>query len=239
VPLKMTKARDDVHPDLLKTPGTHCDGAGLYLQVDRVLNEEDRAERMKIAADLAAGLIDKETAKKRRKAVPGKAGGASYVFRHKNEWAGLGSASAFTLVEARKKAAEPWKAAIRKEDPFALLKTLRGGADPMGVTGKTFAEAMAIYLAAKNSNFTDSNRKREKRRYEFLFTEQLPWFCALRLPISQTDKNKAKAHFNDKSDKIRDDVGYYINAIIRYDTDGTLRGIKKKAVEHKLRLVRI
>jgi integrase len=156
-------------------------------------------------------------------------GGASYVYRHKTKWASIGSANVYSIKEARETAAKLWTAAGRKEDPIALLKTLRGS--PTAVTGKTFAEAMAEYLAAKSPHWADSNRDRELRRYEFLFG-QIPAFVALPVKaIDQNAKNAALATWNGQTKK-RSDVGYYIGAIINYAETGQLRGIKAAAVEH-------
>jgi integrase len=155
-------------------------------------------------------------------------GHACWVYRHKTRWASIGSANVFSIKEARETAAKLWDCARRGGNPIALLKTLRGmaGAGPTALAGKTFAEAMASYLAAKSPYYADSNRARELRRYEFLFG-QIPDFVALRLPaINQDAKNKALAHW-DGQNKKRSDVGYYINAILHYDATGQLRGINK------------
>jgi hypothetical protein len=61
-------------------------------------------------------------------------GGASYVYRHKTKWASIGSANVYSIKEARETAAKLWTAAGRKEDPIALLRTLRGS--PTAATGK-------------------------------------------------------------------------------------------------------
>jgi integrase len=157
-------------------------------------------------------------------------GQKSWSYRYKQTWRSLGSANVFIIEEARAIAAKLWKAARRGEDAIALLDTMRetAGANPAGVTGKTFAEAMAIYLKAKSPYYADSNRKRELRRYEFLF-DQIPWFVALPVKaIDQDAKNKALAHWDGQAKK-RSDVGYYINAILHYDATGELRGINKAA----------
>jgi integrase len=160
-------------------------------------------------------------------------GQKSWVYRYKQTWRSLGSANVFTIEEAREIAAKLWKAARRGEDAIALLDTMRetAGAGSKAVGGKTFAEAMAEYLAAKSPYWADSNRVRELRRYEFLFG-QIPWFVALRLPaIDQAAKNKALAHWNGQIKK-RSDVGYYIERIIDYAATGNLGKIVTAEVEH-------
>jgi integrase len=180
---------DNVDPNLLDTPGRHCDGGGLYLEV----------------------------------AAPGQ---ASWMYRHKNRWRSLGSANGYSIREARAKAAELWQVARRGEDPLALLATLRAPMVPTRPIGKLFATAMAEYLAAKSPHWAASNRDRELRRYEYLFG-QVPDFVALRLPaIDQDAKNKALAAWNEQP-KARRDVGFYIEAIIRYAETGKLRIVKR------------
>jgi Arm DNA-binding domain len=157
-------------------------------------------------------------------------GQKSWAYRYKQTWRSLGSANVFSIEEARETAAKLWKAARRGEDAIALLDTLRetAGAGPAGVTGKTFAEAMAEYLKAKSPYWAASNRDRELRRYEFLFG-QIPAFVALRLPaINQDAKNKALANW-DGQNKKRSDVGYYIGAVLHYAETGQLRGTNKAA----------
>jgi integrase len=186
--LPTDKTGDNVHPSLVREPGRHCDGGGLYLEV----------------------------------AAPGQ---ASWMFRHKNGWRSLGSANGYSIREARAKAAVLWQAARRGEDPFALLATLRAPKVPATQEkpkGKLFAMALAEYLAAKSPHWAPSNRARETRRYEYLFG-QIPDFVALRLPaIDQAAKNAALATWNGQP-KARRDVGFYIEAIIRYAETGKLR----------------
>jgi integrase len=183
--LPTDKKGDNVHPSLMREPGKHCDGGGLYLEV----------------------------------AAPGQ---ASWMYRYKNRWASLGSANGYSIREAREKAAMLWTAARRGEDPFALLDTLRAPKLATVPTGKTFATAMAEYLAAKSPHWASSNRARELRRHEYLFA-QIPHFTALRLPaIDQDAKNTALANWNQQP-KARRDVGFYIEAIIRYAETGKLR----------------
>jgi len=162
-------------------------------------------------------------------------GQRSWSYRYKQTWRSLGSANVISVDEARATAEKLWKAARRGEDAIALLDNMRATAvgshtGVSGVSGKTFGEALALYLAAKNSNFSDSNRKRELRRYEFIFNEGLPWFVALPIKaIDQDAKNKAIATFQNKA---RKDCKLYINAVIRYDETGELKGMKTAAVEH-------
>lgn len=186
--LPTDKTGDNVHPSLMREPGKHCDGGGLYLEV----------------------------------AAPGQ---ASWMYRHKNRWGSLGSANGYSIREAREKAAKLWQAARRGEDPFALLTTLRAPKAEEKPKGKLFSTAMAEYLAAKSPHWAASNRARELRRHEYLFG-QIPDFVALRLPaIDQAAKNKALATWNEQP-KARRDVGFYIEAINRYATEGKLRIIK-------------
>jgi integrase len=206
VALKTNKARDKIDPALLDTPGKHCDGAGLYLSVAR--DEESRR----------LGLPIKESG----------AGGASYLFRHKNKWASIGSAHVYSIKEAREMAAKLWEAACRKQDPFALLNTLRAG--PTAVGGKTFAEAMTEYLDANAPRLTASNRDRTRRDYEYQLG-QVPDFVKLPIKaIDQEAKNAALATWNDRPG-IREKVGYYIEAILKYAATGKLK-LKAKAVNH-------
>ena len=206
-PLKTNKAKDKIHPDYLDIPGKYCDGAGLYLAVAR--DEESRRLGLPI--------------------YQSGAGGASYLFRHKNREASIGSAYVWTIKEARETAVKLWDVACKGGDPFALLKTMRGG--PTAVGGKTFAEAMAEYLAAKSPHWADSNRVRELRRYEFLFG-QIPDFVARPLSaIDQDAKNKALAVWNGRI-KIRSDVEYYINRIIDHALTGNIGKIVTAEVEH-------
>ncbi len=190
--LPTDKAGDNVAEWLLREPGKHCDGAGLYLEV----------------------------------ATPGQ---ASWMYRYKNRWGSLGSANVYSIREAREKADKLWQAARRNEDPFALLATLRAPkvpTPPAQPKGKLFATAMAEYLAAKSPHWAASNRARETRRHEYLFG-MIPDFVALRLPaIDQDAKNKALATWNEQP-KARKDVGFYIEAIIKYALTGKLRIVKR------------
>jgi integrase len=152
-------------------------------------------------------------------------GQSSYVFRHKNKWAGMGSAHVHTIEEARETAAKLWNAACKGQDPFALLKTLRGS--PTAVGGKTFAEAMADYLAVKAPTWTASNKAAGLRRYAYIFGK-LPAFTALPVnAIDQAAKNAALANWNGQI-KVRKDVEHYIKAIIKHALTGE---IVLKAVE--------
>ena len=146
-------------------------------------------------------------------------GQASWVYRHKERWKSLGPANLYSIAEARETTHTLRKAADKGEDPFALLKTLRRPAKP---AGKTFAVAMAEYLAAKSPHWAASNRARELRRYAYLFG-QIPDFVALPVKaIDQAAKNTALATWDGQT-KARRDVGFYIEAIIRYAETGKLR----------------
>jgi integrase len=153
-------------------------------------------------------------------AVPGQ---ASWVFRHKAGWRSIGSAKGYSIREAREIAAKLWKEARKPNgDPFALLAFLRAPKAAEKPKGKLFSTAMTEYLAAKSPHWAASNRAREMRRHEYLFG-LIPDFTALRLPaIDQDAKNKALATWNEQP-KARRDVGFYINAIIRYADTGKLR----------------
>ncbi|UGA43759.1 integrase family protein [Bradyrhizobium quebecense] len=186
--LPTDKTGDNVHPSLMREPGRHCDGGGLYLEV----------------------------------AAPGQ---ASWMYRYKAGWRSIGSANGYSIREARETAAKLWQAARRGEDPFALLATLRAPKFAEKPKGKLFSDALAEYLAAKSPHWAASNRARELRRYEFLF-DQIPDFTALRLPeIDQDAKNKALATWDGQT-KARRDVGFYIEAVIRYAETGKLRVVK-------------
>jgi integrase len=205
--LKTNKAGDKIDQTLLNIPGKHCDGAGLYLSVAR--DEESRRAGLPLYQSVGAG-------------------GASYLFRHKNKEASIGSAHVYSIKHAREMAAKLWQAACEGEDPFALLKTLRAG--PAAVGGKTFAEAMTIFLDANAATLTASNRDRTRRDYEYQF-EQVPDFMKLPLKaIDQTAKNAALAHWNDRPG-LREKVGYYIGAIINYDATGKLK-LKRSVIHH-------
>jgi integrase len=145
------------------------------------------------------------------------AGQASWVWRHKERWASIGPARLYSITEARNKAHGASRAAHEGKDPFEVLSG--GRAQP---AGKLFGEAMEEYLAAKSPTWADSNRDRGLQRYWFLFGK-IPDFVAL--PISSIDqdaKNKALAVWPADT-KRRRDVGFYIEAIIRYAETGKLR----------------
>jgi integrase len=146
-------------------------------------------------------------------AAPGQ---GSWVWRHKETWRSIGPANVYTIAEAREAARNLRKEVHEERDPFQLLKR---AAKP---TGKTFAQAMAEYLAAKSPHWATSNRARELRRYEYLFGK-VPDFTALPIKaIDQDAKNKALATWDGQT-KARRDVGFYIEAIIRYAETGKLR----------------
>jgi integrase len=183
--LQTDKRGENVAEWLLREPGRHCDGAGLYLEV----------------------------------AAPGQ---ASWVYRWKAGWRSIGSASGYSIREAREIAAKLWQYARRGEDPFTLLASMRASKAVEKPKGKLFSEAMSEYLAAKSPHWAASNRARELRRYAYLFGK-IPDFTKLRLPeIDQAAKNKALAKW-DAQPKARRDVGFYIEAIIRYAETGKLR----------------
>jgi integrase len=143
-------------------------------------------------------------------------GAASWVWRHKEQWKSVGPANVYTIVEAREIAQKLRKEVHEERDPFQLLKR---AAKPKG---KTFAKAMGEYLAAKSPYWSPSNRARELRRYEYLFG-MVPDFTALHLSeINQDVKNTALATWNGQAKKRRD-VGFYIEAIIKYAETGKLR----------------
>ncbi len=147
-------------------------------------------------------------------AAPGQ---ASWVWRHKERWKSLGPADLYSITEVRDRVRDLNRAVHEGKDPWQMFASPTGKA-----AGKTFAEAMAEYLKAKSPHWAASNRARELRRYAFLFG-QLPDFVALHLPaIDQAAKNKALATW-DGQPKARRDVGYYIEAIIRYAETGKLR----------------
>ena len=128
-----------------------------------------------------------------------------------------GSANTYTIDQAREKAR---LCRIELAEGRSPSEWLAGGRAES--TGKTFGEAMEDYLAAKAPTWAASNRDRELRRYRFLFS-QIPDFTALPVKgISQDVKNTALATWSARS-KQRRDVGFYIEAIIRYAETGKLR----------------
>jgi integrase len=144
-------------------------------------------------------------------------GQASWVWRHKERWKSIGPASVYKIEEAREIARGLRKAVHEGRDPFQMLA--RDSARP---AGKTFATAMAEYLKAKSPHWAASNRARELRRYEFLFGK-VPDFVALPIKaIDQAAKNKALSTWDGQT-KARRDVGFYIEAIIRFAETGKLR----------------
>ena len=173
---------------LIESPGKHCDGGGLYLQV----------------------------------AAPGQ---ASWVWRHREKWKSLGPANLYSLTEAREKAHALRKAAHEGTDPFQVLGQGR-------VPGRTFGEALEEYLAIKAPTWAASNRERGLRRHHFLFGH-IPDFVALPIKaIDQPAKNRALSTFEAGSKNHRD-IGFYIEAVLRYAIEGKLR-LKKAGgdVEH-------
>jgi integrase len=159
----------------------------------------------------------------------GAPGQASWIFRHQNKWRSIGPADIIDITEARDRALALRKAAHAGQCPIQMLD-----AGVPAVTGKTFAEAMAEYLKAKSPTWADSNRKRELRRYEFLFG-QIPDFTVLPLAsIDQDAKNKALGYWETGSKK-QSDVGFYIEAILRFAETGKLLRVRKDGeddVEH-------
>lgn len=154
-------------------------------------------------------------------------GSASWVWRHKERWKSIGPASVYSIEEAREKARLSRLEAHEGRDPFQMLASARAAP-----AGKLFKEALAEYLEAKAPTWAASNRERETRRYNFLFG-QLPDFTALPIKsIDQDAKNKALATWEASSKKHRD-VGFYIEAIIKYAETGKLRlNANRDDVEH-------
>lgn len=159
-------------------------------------------------------------------------GQASWMFRYKDRltgkerWPSIGPAKTYTLEEAREKARLCRIELKEGRSPSDFLAS--GRAAP---TGKLFSTAMAEYLKVKSADWAASNRDRELRRYAYLFG-QVPDFTALPLrAIDQDAKNKALATWPVGS-KQRRDVGFYIEAIIRYAETGKLRLKKKRDVSH-------
>jgi hypothetical protein len=159
-------------------------------------------------------------------------GNASWVFRHKEKWGSIGPANAYKIEEAREKARTLRKEVAEGRDPFVLLRSQR---QPLAVaTGKSFATALAEYLAVKAPTWAASNRAKELRVYERLF-DQIPQFTALPVKgISQDAINDALAHWNDQP-KRRRDVGFYIGAVIKHAVEGKLRitGAKPEQDHHE------
>ena len=157
-------------------------------------------------------------------------GQASWVWRHKERWASIGPARLYNITEARHKALELSRAAHEGKDPFEVLSG--GRSQP---TGKLFGEAVEEYLGAKSSTWAPSNRDRELRHYRFLFGK-IADFVALPIrSIDQDAKNKALGTWPADS-KQRRDVGFYIEAIMRYAETGKLRLRKRgddDAVHHE------
>jgi integrase len=173
----------------------------------------DRLKRTKGKHSDGGGLVLQVTA-------PGQ---ASWVFRYKDRqerrerWPCISPASAYTLDQAREKARLCRVELQEGRNPSDFLASGRAAA-----TGKTFGEAMAEYLDAKSPTWADSNRARELRRYNSLFS-QIPDFTALPIKsIDQDARNKALAAWEAGSKKHRD-VGFYIEAILRHALTGKLR----------------
>jgi integrase len=157
-------------------------------------------------------------------------GQASWVYRHREKWRSLGPADECSIEEARDRADALRRAKREGKCPIQMLDA----GSPVA-TGKTFADAMADYLKAKSPLWSDSNRDRELRRYEYLFG-QIPEFTPLPLAsIDQDAKNKALGAF-EVGKKARTDLGYYIAAILRYAEEGKLLRVtdaaKAKAEPH-------
>lgn len=149
-----------------------------------------------------------------------------YRFAGKTHWAVLGPEALLTLAEARQKHRAIQLAVFNKTDPRGKVIP-----EPAKATGKTFTEALAIYLAAKAPNWAASNRDRNLRRHAMLF-EKIPDFAALRLSaIDQDAKNLALSIWNGKA-RDRRNVSEYIEAVIKYAKTGKLR-IIGPAVEGK------
>ena len=161
-------------------------------------------------------------------------GSASWVFRYKDRqaqrerWPCIGPASVYSLDEAREKARFCRIELKEGRDPSEWLRSGRAQA-----AGKLFGEALEEYLTTKSPSWKASNRDRELRRYRFLFS-QLPDFTALPIKsLDQEAKIKALATWPAGSKQKRD-VGFYIEAVLRYAETGKLRLPKRgdDDVEH-------
>jgi integrase len=159
-------------------------------------------------------------------------GQASWVFRYKDtttgkeRWPCIGPAAVYTLDEAREKARLARVELHEGRSPFDYLTG--GRAEP---AGKLFATALQEYLAVKSPTWAASNCARELRRYEYLFG-QITEFTKLPLrALTQDAKNKALAHWATGSKQQRD-VGFYIEAVLRYDATGKLRLKKTREDNH-------
>jgi integrase len=159
----------------------------------------------------------------------GAPGQASWIYRHKNTWRSLGPADIIDITEARDKALALRKAGLDGQCPIQMLD-----AGAPAATGKTFGDALADYLRIKSPSWSPSNRAREQKRFDRLFA-QIPWFTALPLAsITQEDKNKAIAAF-EIGTKNHELAGYYVRAVLRYASEGTLLRVHDEAknnIEH-------
>jgi integrase len=153
-------------------------------------------------------------------------GQASWVFRHKEQWASIGPANVYKIEEAREAARNLRKEVHEGRNPFQMLSGRR--ARPVGAT---FGEWLGKYLDKKEAHWTPSNRVRERRDHERTFA-QLPEFTAL--PVKAIDPT-AKADALAKLGKsARRKATSWIEAIITYAETGVVRqrGPSDDEVEH-------
>jgi hypothetical protein len=143
------------------------------------------------------------------------AGQASWVYRHKERWASIGPANAYTIDDAREKVRLLRVEVVEGRDPFTWLLNSRKKA-----VGETFGEWLAKYLDKKEAQWSPSNRARERRDHERTFS-QIPDFTAL--PVKAIDEG-AK---NDALDKLgksaRRKATSWIEAVIRFAETGVVR----------------
>jgi hypothetical protein len=108
---------------------------------------------------------------------------ASWVYRWKSQWIGLGSADIYNIKQARERARKAWEAACKGEDPTLVIKAMRRspsivpalpetispvpGIHASAGTGKTFSEALEGYIKHKEQKtWSASNAPRERRAHE-------------------------------------------------------------------------
>jgi integrase len=162
---------------------------------------------------------------------------ASWVYRWKSQWIGLGSADIYNIKQAREKARKAWEAACKGEDPTLVIKAMRrspsivpalagtmspapGIHAPAGA-GKTFSEALEGYIKHKEQKtWSASNAPRERRAHEREFAK-VPDLTAMDLSaIDELAKNTA---LNRWTGKKKQTIGYWLNAVIVYGLTGRIR----------------
>src|ERR1700694_3264697 len=107
-------------------------------------------------------------------------GPASWVWRHKETWRSTAPASVYKIDEAREAARGLRKAVKEGRDPFQMLTPAQ-----TRPAGESFSDALSKYLDKKETQWSPSNRERERRDHERTFA-RIPEFTAL--PVSAIDQ---------------------------------------------------